>query len=144
MTALTAVLVVGIAAAGPPASSRQRDDDWRERTCRYQNLDPGTWTAREEHRTALCVLERWPVPGGWETFSSVIECESHWWRLANNAGNYLGLAQHSAAYWPDRVSSLMPEGWRIGPWTRWTNSRSQLVVTARMAQGGWSAWEGCR
>jgi hypothetical protein len=140
VTAAIAATLAGWA-IGPPAQSRQRDDDWRQTQCRYQSLQPGTWTELEERRTAGCVVQRWPVPGGLSKFSAVVACESGWNRLANNAGNYLGLAQHSARYWPDRVTSLMPERWRIGPWDRWQNSRSQIVVTARMAHSaGWLAW----
>jgi hypothetical protein len=154
MTALTAVLVTGIAAAGPPeglASPRLADSqaaapgtqtqEIRERTCRFQWIDRGTWTDREERRTALCVLDRWPVEGGWTKFRQVGDCESHWWRFASNGGSYLGLFQHEATSWLGRVRSYMPDGWRVGPWARWVNSRAQIVVTARMVHaGGWSPW----
>jgi hypothetical protein len=37
----------------------------RERTCRFQWVDRGTWTAREERRTLACVVDRFgPVDGG--------------------------------------------------------------------------------
>jgi hypothetical protein len=115
---------------------------WRNKECRFQNVDPGTWTDHEERLTLDCVVAKWPVPGGVSEAWSVGMCESHMYRLANNGGNYLGLFQHSATYWPDRVSHQMPDGWKIGPWQRWTNSRSQIVTTARMVHysGSWSAW----
>ena len=138
--AIAVLLATG--AMGPPAHGiSDRQQERRERTCRFQWLDRGVWTAREERRTALCVLDHWSVPGGWAELDSVIACESGWYRFASNGGAYLGLAQHAAAYWPSRVQTYMPAGWRIGPWTRWQNSRAQLVVTARMAHGsGWGAW----
>lgn len=123
--------------AAPGDANRQL----RERTCRFQWLDPGTWTAREERRTTDCVLARWPVEGGEPKFVAVGACESGWWRFANNGGSYLGLFQHAASAWYWRVRSYMPDGWRVGPWTRWTNSRAQIVVTARMVHaGGWGPW----
>jgi hypothetical protein len=133
---LIALIIVG---GGSPANALT---ERQENQCRYQSVDPGVWTAKEELRTAHCVTTRWPVPGGFYTFSRIIGCESGWNRLANNGGNYLGLAQHSATYWPDRVAHQMPDGWKVGPWQRWTNSRSQIVTTARMVHysGSWSAW----
>jgi len=155
MTALTAVLVTGIAAAGPPSSfagARQLDSQaaapgdatqqLRERTCRYQWVDRGTWTAREEQRTLACVVEHFgPIDGGIDKARQVGSCESGWYRLASNGGDYLGLFQHAATYWPSRVAWAMPEGWRVGPWSSWRNSRAQIVVTVRMVHAsGWGAW----
>ena len=138
--AITLLLSGGV--TGPPeASADDRQEQLRERQCRYQWLDQGTWTAREERRTALCVLGHWSVPGGWDTFQRVAACESGWYRFASNGGSYLGLFQHAAAYWPSRVSSSMPNAWKIGPWQQWANSRSQIVTTARMVHsGGWGPW----
>jgi hypothetical protein len=128
---------------GPPgmAETRQRDPDWRQRECRYQSLDQPTWTAREERLTAECALAHWSVSGGLSKFVQVGNCESGWNRLASNGGQYLGLFQHAAPYWSGRVGSLMPRAWRLGQWSRWQNSRAQIVVTARMVHsGGWGPW----
>jgi len=150
ITATLAGLVMG-----PPealASARLADSqaaapgtqtqEIRERTCRYQWVDPGTWTAREERRTLACVVDRFgPVDGGIPKVEQVGDCESHWNRLASNGGSYLGLFQHSATYWPSRVAWAMPDGWRVGPWSSWKNSRAQIVVTVRMVHAsGWGAW----
>lgn len=114
---------------------------WRQDECRFQSLQRPTWTPLEEQLTAECALRHFgPVDGGYTRLYSVIDCESHWNRLASNAGRYLGLAQHAAAYWPGRVSSMLPEDWRIGPWQRWQNSRSQLIVTVKMARSSWNPW----
>lgn len=89
----------------------------------------------------MCVLERWSVDGGLSKFRAVGDCESGWWRFANNGGSYLGLFQHAASSWYGRVSASMPTRWKVGPWTRWTNSRAQIVTTAVMVHnGGWSPW----
>jgi hypothetical protein len=110
--------------------------------CRFQHLDRGTWTQREEDRTARCVLKRFgPVPGGFPELRAVGDCESGWYRLAYNPAGYVGLFQHDLSAWADRVARWSD------PWTlrsRWQNSRSQIVVTVRMAHaygwGGWSCW----
>jgi hypothetical protein len=155
MTALTAVLVTGIAAAGPPeglASPRLIDSlaaapgtqtqEIRERTCRYQWVDKATWTDREEQRTLECVVNKFgPIDGGIDKARQVGSCESGWYRLANNGGSYLGLFQHAASAWSARVAWAMPDGWRVGPWSSWRNSRAQIVVTVRMVHAsGWGAW----
>jgi hypothetical protein len=114
--------------------------------CRFDWLDHQTWTNREEHRTASCVLERWSVPGGLAKFDSVIDCESGWSRFAYNPGNpeisgdeYVGLAQHDEQSWPYRVHSYEPPWWHLKP--EWSNPRTQIVVTVRMVIAqGWSAW----
>jgi hypothetical protein len=105
--------------------------NWRQEQCKFQGLDRGIWTQREEDRTARCVLRRWPVPGG---------CESGWWRLAYNSGGpYVGLFQHALSSWYDRVRSYAPTWWHLRPW--WGNSRSAITVTALMVRAvGWSPW----
>jgi hypothetical protein len=114
--------------------------NWRTRECRFQGLDKGIWTQREEDRTTWCVLERWPVPGGLTKFRAVGSCESGWWRLAYNSGGpYVGLFQHALSSWYDRVRSYAPEWWHLRSW--WGNSRTMIVVTARMVEAvGWSPW----
>jgi len=114
--------------------------NWRTRECRFQGLDRGVWTQREEDRTTWCVLRRWPVPGGLTKFRSVISCESGWWRLAVNPGGpYVGLAQHALSSWYYRVRSYAPPWWHLRPW--WGNSRTMIVVTARMVEAvGWRPW----
>lgn len=118
-------------------------EEWRQDECRFQSLRRGTWTALEERLTSTCAIAKWPVSGGYDQFFSVAACESGWNRFANNSGRYLGLFQHAAPYWSGRVGSSQPSGWDKKLSTRWTNSRSQIVVTARMVHsGGWGPW-GC-
>jgi hypothetical protein len=138
--AITVLLATGVIAA-TEASANTRQQETRERQCRFQWVDPGTWTAREERRTAECVVARWGVEGGLSKLIAVGDCESHWYRFANNGGSYLGIFQHAASSWLGRVRTWMPADWRLGPWTRWANPRSQIVTTVRMVNAsGWSAW----
>jgi hypothetical protein len=121
-----------------PAQANQQE--MREKQCRYQWVDPGTWTAREERRTAECVTRRWSIPGGYTTFSTVIGCESGWNRLAYNpAGPYVGLGQHALSSWISRLWVYRPPLWNLNP--RWQNSRTMLTITVRMMHSvGLSPW----
>ena len=115
----------------------------RERQCRFQWIDKATWTQREEILTAACVEARWPIPGGLEHLKHVIACESGWYRHAYNpAGPYVGLGQHLLSAWDGRVHTYEPKWWTLRP--NWRNSRTQLVVTVRMAHRyDWGAWPIC-
>lgn len=114
--------------------------DWRSRECRYQSLQHATWTPREERLTLRCAVAKWSVPGGVSKAQAVGDCESGWWRLAvSPSGSYRGLFQHAITYWHGRVHQYRPAGWQLAP--SWANSRTQIVVTARMAHArGWRAW----
>jgi hypothetical protein len=153
IAALTLTLLVGGQGEGRQAvaeatrltviyagSQEKASGKWRQEQCRFQGLDRGVWTQREEDRTTWCVLRRWPVAGGLTKFRAVIGCESGWWRLAYNPGGpYVGLAQHALASWPYRARSYEPTWWHLRP--GWRNSRTQIVVTARMVQAeGWGPW----
>jgi hypothetical protein len=108
--------------------------------CRFQWMDRGVWTQHEEDVTAWCVERKWPVFGGLAKLRAVISCESGWSRFAYNAGGpYVGLAQHALASWSSRVKAYEPTWWDLRP--GWRNSRTQIVVTARMVQAeGWGPW----
>ena len=140
MRRILLVLVAGtiLLGAGAPNATA---DGWRQDECRFQSLHQATWTAREERLTAKCAIDHWSVPGGYAKLYSVGDCESGWNRFANNAGRYLGLFQHSESYWQDRVNAYEPTAWEKGLSERWTNSRTQIIVTARMAhRDGWGPW----
>jgi hypothetical protein len=130
------VILLLVLGAGSQAVAESR----RERQCRFQWMDKATWTPREEWRTASCVTTKWAVPGGLSKLRSVGTCESGWNRLAlNPAGPYLGIFQHASSSWSQRVATYEPEWWNLDP--RWTNSRTQITVTTRMASlYGWGAW----
>lgn len=137
-----AIVLLAALLMSQPASAETHQHEMREKQCRYQWVDPGTWTAKEELRTARCVLTRWSVPGGWTEFNAVISCESGWNRLAyNGAGPYVGLGQHTLGSWSARMASYSPPLWHLSP--SWRNSRTMLTITARMAHSvGWGPW-GC-
>lgn len=108
--------------------------------CQFDWIDGIHWSPREEELTTDCVLRRWSVDGGEAKFDSVISCESGWSRFAYNAGGpYVGLGQHALSSWAGRVNAYRPMGWKLQP--NWRNSRTQIVVTARMeAASGWGPW----
>jgi hypothetical protein len=101
------------------------------------------WTNKEERRTAWCVTQRWSVPGGFRKFVAVGSCESGWYRFAYNSNGHWGLFQHDTDSWDYRVAHYEPVGWDLQQ--GWVNSRTQIVVTARMAHndGDWGQWAGC-
>jgi Ni/Co efflux regulator RcnB len=139
--AIAASLLAG--AMGPPSNAQeaQQQESRRERRGRFQWVDPGTWTAREERLTTAWAVQRWPVEGGTTKFTAVGACESGWNRFAYNPNGHAGLFQHDTGAWSGRVSTYIPRWLRAGPFTRWTNSRSQIIVTARMVNlYGWGAW----
>ena len=114
---------------------------WRMEECRFQSLQRGTWTPHEEQLTASCAVRHFPVSGGLPKLESVISCESGWNRLAESpTGSYVGLAQHSASAYVYRIHAYQPAAWDVPLSTNWRNARGQLVMTARMAQGGWGPW----
>jgi hypothetical protein len=132
---LTVALAVATICTTPLVAGAAERITPRERQCRFQWMDPGIWTGREEFRTAVCVVEKWSVPGGLSVFRCVIGKESGWYRKAYNpAGPYLGLGQHVASAWDDRVINLEPYYWQLDP--SWKNSRSQMAVSAQMMHAG--------
>jgi hypothetical protein len=132
------ILIVALAGFAPAAAAGPKS--WRYEECRFQSLNRGTWTSREEVLTARCAVAKWTPAGGFAKVDSVISCESGWNRFAYNpAGPYVSLAQHALSAWPYRLRSYRPAGWSLSP--RWQNARSALVVTVRMAaSGGWGPW----
>jgi hypothetical protein len=141
---LRRAIVAAVAAAITvlPTTSQASITERNERLCQFQHIDRAAWTPREEARTARCVTDRFgPIPGGLPKLRDTLQCESGWNRWAYNAiGPYVGLAQHDADAWHNRVRWYQPNRWpALGE--RWTNSRTQLVVTVRMVHaGGWAAW----
>lgn len=136
------VLALGFMVRGNLQTTAQaKDTEWREKECRYQSLDKGLWTAREERLTAECATRKWSVPGGLSEFDAIAACESGWNRFANNAGRYVGLFQHAASAYVARIQQYDPPAWDRGLSTRWQNSRGQIVMSARMMHAvGTSPW----
>jgi hypothetical protein len=114
-------------------------DWWRDKECRFQSLEHGTWTDREERLTTRCAVHKW-LPGQLSKVFQVGSCESGWNRFARN-GVYVGLFQHVASAYPSRIHAFEPAVWHARLSTRWTNSRGQIVMSVRMARAvGWSPW----
>jgi len=132
--------LLAMIAIGPSASAETVTHQDAARQCKFDWIDPQTWSAREMHRTARCVLDRWPVYGGVPKFNAVIDCESGWNRFAYNlAGFYVGLAQHALSSWASRVRAYTPTWWDLKE--AWYNARTAIVVTARMVRDvGWGPW----
>jgi hypothetical protein len=123
------------------AESSLEPHDWRYRECRFQSLERPIWSAREERLTAVCAVEKWPVP--LEALIALGSCESGWNRLAWNPAGYAGIFQHSVGAFPGRVRAFEPPTWSSKLSPDWRNSRSQIVMTVRMIRAvGWGPW-GC-
>lgn len=132
---LVAVLAFAIVIPSPALA-----EGWRWEECRFQSLRPGTWTELEEHRTARCAVEHFPIEGGIRKLLAVGECESHWWRFAVGRYGHLGIFQHDPDSYTSRVAAYEP-AWDFELSRRWPNSRGQIVTTVRMVRAvGWSPW----
>lgn len=135
----TLVVIAALVLGYTVAEAEERPTP-RERQCRFQWVQPGTWTQREELLTAACIEDRWPVEGGLSRVVDIIDCESGWGRFAYNpAGPYVGLGQHVLSAWDDRLRSYTPVHWELRE--NWSNSRSMLTITIRMmSRVGLSPW----
>ena len=143
LVVVAATVLLGALAPEATAETRQHQRIEREmRTdCQFDFITGQPWTDWEEKLTARCLVQKFPVSGGLPKLDSVISCESGWYRFASNGGGYLGLGQHAASAWYGRVHAYEPANWNLKP--AWSNSRSNLTVTGRMAHSvGWSPW-GC-
>jgi hypothetical protein len=135
------LILAALGSRGFIEEANAKDTKWRWQECRFQSLDKPTWTQREELLTARCATGKWAVPGGLAEFDAIAQCESGWNRFASNGGSYLGLFQHAASSYVERVRAFEPKSWEKGLSDRWTNSRGQIVMSARMmAAVGLSPW----
>jgi hypothetical protein len=93
-------------------------------------------------RIIRCTVATWPVPGGAEKAICIAARESGLLPRASSAtGQYLGLYQHSAKYWPDRYQKWTKLQWNLS--TSALSGRSNAVVTIRMVNAhGWGPWKG--
>jgi hypothetical protein len=101
----------------------------------------GETTTHLMKRRISCAADRFgPVPGGAARAICIAKRESGLDPSASSpTGQYLGLFQHSSAYWPDRYKKWTDSTWQLS--TNAKNGRSNSVVTLRMvhAAGGWKA-----
>lgn len=113
------------------------------RACRFQRLQPGTWTAYEVKVTTRCLAERMGVDVGHALY--IAYRESRFQRKAVSwTGCCKGVFQHNIAYWAERVQSHMRMLNKYGVHDRkWTSPRANIVVTFAMVKSvGWGPWGG--
>jgi hypothetical protein len=99
-------------------------------------------------RLITCAAETWSVPGGADRAICIATRESGLNpAAASPTGDYLGLFQHSAKYWPSRYEAWTKVGWRLRRSA--LNGRTNAIVTIRMVSSvgrwvtaGWPA-KGC-
>lgn len=136
-----ALLALALVGRGYVEQAAAGGQSWRYDECRFQSLQRPLWTATEERLTLECAVAKWAVPGGVAKAQQVGDCESGWWRFANNGGRYLGLFQHAASAYVPRIYAYEPAAWDRKLSTRWTNSRGQIVMSVRMVHDvGWGPW----
>jgi hypothetical protein len=92
-------------------------------------------------RRISCATDRFgPVPGGAVRAICIAKRESGLDPSATSpTGDYLGLFQQSATYWPSRYKNWTRKLWELS--TNAKNGRSNSIVTLRMvhAAGSWKA-----
>jgi hypothetical protein len=99
-------------------------------------------------RLITCAAQTWSVPGGAARAICIARRESGLVPHATSPnGQYLGLFQHSAKYWPGRYDEWTKPDWQLR--TSALTGRTNAVVTLRMVHGigrwataGWPA-KGC-
>jgi hypothetical protein len=92
-------------------------------------------------RQIACAADRFgPVPGGAARAICIAKRESGLDPAASSpTGQYLGLFQQAATYWPDRYKAWTRASWELSAKAK--NGRSNSIVTLRMvhAAGSWRA-----
>jgi len=99
-------------------------------------------------RIIRCAAGTWTVPGGAHRAICIARRESGLIPTASSAnGEYLGLFQHRATYWPSRYDAWTKVAWDLNRSA--LDARTNAIVTIRMvhAFGRWvtAGWpvEGC-
>ena len=142
-TALTAALVTGIAAAGPPSSfaeARRLED--RPRVARCADHHPWTHVGQRA-KLIWCIAHLFDSPGSPRYAIAIGHCESGTdLQDAYGGDGHVGTFQHITSSWPGRWRTW---GERIGVSSSPTNVLSQAVVSVRMAisNGTWSRQWSC-
>ena len=101
---------------------------------------PTETVQRYSKRMIRCAAATWSVPGGAAKGICIARRESGLVpRARSTTGRYLGLYQHSAAYWPVRYADWTVPTWHLR--TTALSGRTNTVVTFRMVHGlgGWSS-----
>lgn len=132
-------IVAALAITTTAAFAAGRTTDQQRADIRFQHLENPKWTTTEVVKTIRAAVRRWPVPGGSTKALSVARCESGLNERASNGGDYLGVFQQSARYWPGRQNAYDSARWHLGE--RAFNARANIIVSVRMAHGsGWGDW----
>ena len=160
MTALTAALVTGIAAAGPPSSNAEarllelhteaptdaRPTDWRSEHCRYASRDERQgWSVDEVKATLRCSGRRWG--GDVDLALRIVGCESGFHADAENtsssAGGVWQAVDSTFESWYGGARELVRR-WELKHWK--LNGRTNAVLGYRVftyGTGPWSASKWC-
>ena len=124
---------------GSAASARPIDVARRTGPCAFTRAVDET-VQHFSKRVIGCAVTRWTVPGGASRAVCIAKHESGLVPTASSpSNNYLGLFQHSAAYWPSRYADWTRPIWALR--TSALNGRTNAIVAVRMAHasGGWRA-----
>ena len=85
-------------------------------------------------RLITCAADTWTVPGGADRALCIATRESGLIPTASSPnGEYLGLFQHSAKYWPARYDEWTKVAWTLRRSA--FNARTNAIVTIRMVHG---------
>jgi hypothetical protein len=145
------LIIAAVLAAPATANAAPTVDRWHGRCSGWwlgENLNtPAKFLADRERsvrmmqRLVICAFATW-APGEGVTALVVADRESGFYPYAvSPSGSYLGLFQHSAAYWPGRAAAYLRPAWFTHNPAHWTDPRAQAIVSARMvAAGGWGPW----
>lgn len=141
---VTLPILVGLLGAPAPTATAKAGVG----PCDLTRRDGETTTDLMKRRISCAADVFGPVPGGAARAICIAQRESGLDPSASSpTGQYLGLFQQSAKYWPDRYASWTEPDWQLS--TDATNGRSNSIVTIRMvsAAGSWKAagWspQGC-
>ena len=85
-------------------------------------------------RVITCAADMWTVPGGADRAVCIATRESGLDpRASSPNGDYLGLFQHSAKYWPARYDEWTKTAWNLRRSA--FSARTNAIVTIRMVHG---------
>ena len=137
---LRAILLV-VALAAPlsmPAGSTDAAVRHPPHPCELPRRDGETIQHYSKRLISCAVVAFGPVTGGETRAICIAKRESKLVPTASSeTGQYLGLYQHAAKYWPSRFDTYTEASWQLS--TSALSGRSNAIVTIRMVRaiGGW-------
>ena len=130
--------------AGQAHAEDRLSPDQRATRVRYETLQNPHSTTTEVRRTIVAAANRFRVSAA--SMLCLANRESNFDERASNGGNYLGLFQHSARYWPSRVrwyNHGVGDWLKVKPHASAFAMRANSLVSARMIRtGGYGPWGG--